>query len=146
MVSSRLETLMEFYWILRCRTVVKQTISHCLPCRRMLQDVSNPQMADLPAERLPKKNQFVFETTGLDFFGPFSVKNHGRLSSRYVCSSPVLLLEQYILKFRKISQQTLQSAASGVLLAAEENPTNSSPIVASHLLVQTMPFNLASQN
>ena len=77
-------TLMEYYWIVRCRAVVKQTICHCLPCRRMQQGVSNPQMADLPKERLPKKNQFVFETTGLDFIAPFPVKNNGRLSSRYI--------------------------------------------------------------
>ena len=44
-------TLMEYYWILRCRAVVKQTIRHCLQCRRMQQDVSNPQMADLRKER-----------------------------------------------------------------------------------------------
>ena len=77
-------TLMEHYWILRCREVAKQTIRHCLSCRRMLQDVINPQMADLPAERLPEKNQFVFETTGLDFIGPFPVKNNGSLYSRYI--------------------------------------------------------------
>ena len=41
-------------------------------------------MFDLPAERLPKKNQIVFETTGLDFIGAFLLKNHGSLSSRYI--------------------------------------------------------------
>ena len=76
-------TLMEYYWTLRCGAVVKQTIRHYLPCRRMQQDVSKPQMADLTKERLTKKNQLVFETTGLDFIGPFPVKNNGRLSSRY---------------------------------------------------------------
>ena len=50
----------------------------------MFQDVSIPKMADLPQERLPKNNQFVFETAGLDFFGPFPVNNNGKLSSRYV--------------------------------------------------------------
>ena len=75
---------MEYYWILRCRAVVKQTIRHFLPCRQMIQDVSIPKMADLPQERLPKNNQFVFETTGLDFIGPFPVKNKGKLFSRYV--------------------------------------------------------------
>ena len=76
--------LMEYYWILRCRAAVKQTIRHCFPCRRMIQDVSIPKMADLPQERLPKNNQFVFETTGLDFIGPFPIKNNGKLSSHYV--------------------------------------------------------------
>ena len=75
---------MEYYWILRCRAVVKQTIRHCLPCRRMIKDISIPKMADLPQERLPKNNQFVFETTGLDFIAPFPVKNNGKLSSHYV--------------------------------------------------------------
>ena len=55
--------LMEYYWILRCRAVVKQTIRHCLPRRRMIQDVSIPKIADLPQERLPKNNQFVSEST-----------------------------------------------------------------------------------
>ena len=78
--------LMEYYyyWILRCRVVVKQTIRHCAPCRRMIQVVSIPKMADLPQERLPKNNQFVFESTGLDFIAPFPVKNNGELFSRYL--------------------------------------------------------------
>ena len=46
---------MEYYWILRCRAVVKQTIRHCHSRRRTIQDVSIPKMADLPQERLPKK-------------------------------------------------------------------------------------------
>ena len=87
---------MEYYWILRCRAVVKQTTRHCLPSRRMLQDVSTPQMADLPAERLLKKDQFVFETTGLDFIGPFHVKNNGRLSSRYILLFTCLVRAVYL--------------------------------------------------
>ena len=75
---------MEYYWILRCRAAVKQTIRHCLPCRRMIQDISIPKMADLPQERLSKNNQFVFETTGRDFIGPFPVKIDGKLSSHYL--------------------------------------------------------------
>ena len=43
--------LMEYYWILRCRAVLKQTIRHCLPCRRIIQDVSIPKIAELPQER-----------------------------------------------------------------------------------------------
>ena len=76
--------LMEYYWILRCRAVVKQTIRHCRPCRRMIQNIRFPKLADLALERLPKCNQFVFETTGFDFIGLFPVKNKGNLFSRYV--------------------------------------------------------------
>ena len=44
----------------------------------MIQDFSIPKTADLPSERLPKINQFVFETTGLDLIGPFPDKNKGK--------------------------------------------------------------------
>ena len=53
--------LMEHYWILRCRSLVKQTIRHRLPCRQIIQDVSIPKMLDLPP-----------------------VNNNGKLFSRYV--------------------------------------------------------------
>ena len=45
--------LMEYYWILICRAVVRQTIRQCIPCRRMAQEINPPQMSDLPSERLP---------------------------------------------------------------------------------------------
>ena len=66
--------LMELYWILRCRAVVKQTIRQCIPCRRMIQEVAAPQMADLQEFTLPRENHQVFQTTGVDFVGPFPVK------------------------------------------------------------------------
>ena len=53
--------LMELYWILRCRAVVKQTVRQCIPCRRMIQEVAAPQMADLPEFRLPRENHHVFQ-------------------------------------------------------------------------------------
>ena len=40
-------------------------------------------MADLPEFRLPRKNHQVFQNTGLDFAGPFPVKEHGRNRPRY---------------------------------------------------------------
>ena len=50
----------------------------------MIQDFSIPKTADLPQDRLPKNTQFVFETNGLDFIGPFLVKNNGKLFNWYV--------------------------------------------------------------
>ena len=78
--------LMELHWILKCRAVVKQTVRQCIPCRRMIQEVAAPppQMADLPEFRLPRENHQVFQTTGLDFVGPFPVKEHGRNRPRYI--------------------------------------------------------------
>ena len=56
------------------------------------------------------------------------------------CTSRVLLLKQYNLMCRMISQQTPEeSTASGVLSASEEHPSNWSKIVASPLLGQTRP-------
>ena len=64
----------------------------------MIQDVSIPKMAVLSQERLPKNNQFVFETTGLDFIGPFLVKNNGKLFSRYVLLFTCLVVRAVYLK------------------------------------------------
>ena len=65
---------MEYYWILKCRAVVRQTIRQCIPCRRMAQEISPPQMSDLPSELLLLQNHFAFATKGLDFIGPFPIK------------------------------------------------------------------------
>ena len=66
--------LMEYYLILKCRAVVRQTIRHCIPCRRIAQENNPPQMSDLPSERLPLQNHIAFATTGLDFIGSFPMK------------------------------------------------------------------------
>ena len=50
----------------------------------MLQDVAAIQTVDLPEFRLTKENHHVFQTTGLDFVGPFPVKEHGRNRPRYI--------------------------------------------------------------
>ena len=76
--------LMEYYWILKCRAVVRQTIRQCIPCRRMTREISPPQMSDLPSERLPLQNHIAFATTGLDFIGPFPIKQCGKFSTRYI--------------------------------------------------------------
>ncbi|XP_075256676.1 uncharacterized protein LOC142349146 [Convolutriloba macropyga] len=76
--------LMQYYWILKCRAVVRQTVRQCIPCRRMIQEIQQPQMSDLPCKRLPSEHHFVFATTGLDFIGPFPVSQCGRHATRYV--------------------------------------------------------------
>ncbi|XP_075261158.1 uncharacterized protein LOC142352888 [Convolutriloba macropyga] len=83
-VEQTRSSLMEYYWILKCRAVVRQTIRQCIPCRRMAQEISPPQMSDLPSERLSLQNHFAFATTGLDFIGPFPIKQCGKFATRYI--------------------------------------------------------------
>ena len=90
--------LMELYWILRCRAVIKQTVRQCIPCGRMIQKVAAPQMADLPEFKLPRENHQVFQTTGLDFVGPFPVKEHGRNRPRYILLFTCLVVRAVHLK------------------------------------------------
>ena len=85
--------LMEYYWILRCRAVVKQTVRHCLPCHRMIQDVSIPKKAVLLHKRLPKNNQFVFKTTGFDFIELFLLRTMASCFGRYVLLFTCLVVE-----------------------------------------------------
>ena len=73
----------EQFWILRCRSALKTIIHHCIPCRRITQHVDYPIMADLPDCRLPSANIFSFVTTGLDFVGPFPIKDNGQFGRRY---------------------------------------------------------------
>ena len=56
----------------------------CTLCRRMVQEIHQPQMSDLPCERLPSDHHFVFATTGLDFIGRFPVSQCNREATRYV--------------------------------------------------------------
>ena len=83
-MNKRAASLLQYYWILKCRAVVRQTVRQCIPCRRMIQEIQQPQMSDLPCERLPSEHHFVFATTGLDFIGPFPVSQSGRHATRYV--------------------------------------------------------------
>ena len=50
----------------------------------MLQEVAATQTAEIPEFRLTKENHHVFQTTGLDFVGPFPVKENGRNRPRYI--------------------------------------------------------------
>ena len=75
---------MQYYWILKSRAVVRLTVRQCILCRRMIQEIQQPQMSDLPCERLPSEHHFVFATTGLDFIGPFPVSQCGRHTTHYV--------------------------------------------------------------
>ena len=145
-VPSRLETLswntIGIFAVKQLLNKLYATVCHVVECCRML---ASPRWLIYPMKDYPSKISLFLKQLVSISLDLFLLKTMASYLADMFCSSPVLLLEQYILMFQMISQQFLQSTASGVLLAAEENPTDSSPIVASHLLVQTMPCNLASQ-
>ena len=75
---------MQYYWILKSRTVVRQTVRQCIRCWRMIQELQQPQMSDLPCELLPSEHNFVLAMTGLDFKGHFPVSLCDRDATRFV--------------------------------------------------------------
>jgi len=54
-------------------TVIRKLISKCTVCRRLNAKVNEQKMADLPRERVLPDNP-PFTHTGVDYFGPVSVK------------------------------------------------------------------------
>ena len=112
--------LKQYYWVLKCRAVVRQTVRQCILWRRMIREIQQPQMSDLPCERLPSEHHFVFATTGLDFIGPFPVSQCGRDATRYVLLFTCLVVRAVHLEIAEnLSKlQTQQRIASPDSLVA----------------------------
>ncbi|XP_031572975.1 uncharacterized protein LOC116306981 [Actinia tenebrosa] len=67
-----LSLLREHYWIIKSRVTVRKILRSCFACKRRCQPAAQ-QMANLPFDRVtPDKPPFAH--TGVDCFGPFSVK------------------------------------------------------------------------
>jgi hypothetical protein len=77
-------TLRQKYWITKIRTVVKSVSRKCITCRKLFAPPCAQLMSDLPVERLePYKVPFTY--TGVDCFGPFSIKQGRSELKRYGC-------------------------------------------------------------
>lgn len=61
------------YWILNGRRLAKKLINECTVCRKLRQPPHHTLMGDLPPERI-KPFSPPFTVTGVDLFGPFSLK------------------------------------------------------------------------
>ena len=70
------------YWILRGRQAVKKHQHSCTECRKWRSKPVIPQMADLPAARL-RINQPPYWSTGVDCFGPYTIKIGRRHEKRW---------------------------------------------------------------
>jgi len=60
------------YWILKGRSAVAGYIWKCVICRKLRGPTAGQKMADLPRERVEPAPPFTY--AGVDFFGPFYVK------------------------------------------------------------------------
>ena len=61
-------------WIQGGLALAKQAIHKCKPCIRQDARLLQPEMGDLPFERVVKS--FTFSNTGLDYCGPFYIRDN----------------------------------------------------------------------
>lgn len=75
------------FWILAARRVIRSRLSKCLICHKMKASHAQPLMGDLPASRVAQGRPFL--TVGVDFAGPFNIKEsrrrNAKISKAYMC-------------------------------------------------------------
>ena len=72
------------YWIVKGMAAVRQVLSKCARCRLLYAPVCQQEIAPLPKCRT-ECGKFPFEDCGLDYFGPFKVKQGRSILKRYGC-------------------------------------------------------------
>ncbi|CAI6359149.1 unnamed protein product [Macrosiphum euphorbiae] len=77
-----LSMLRQKFWILSARAAVRRTIFSCVPCTRHTAVRPQPLMADLPSYRVQPHRPFSH--VGMDYGGPFLVKEHRRRNAHSV--------------------------------------------------------------
>ncbi|CAI6347553.1 unnamed protein product [Macrosiphum euphorbiae] len=77
-----LSMLNQKYWILSGRAAVRRVIFSCVPCTRHKAVRPQPLMADLPSYRVQPHRPFSH--VGMDYGGPFLVKEHRRRNAHSV--------------------------------------------------------------
>ncbi|XP_031340893.1 uncharacterized protein LOC116169002 [Photinus pyralis] len=82
-----LYSLRDQFWIISGRSLTKQTVHKCMKCFRFSPKLVKPIMADLPPSRVQAAPPF--STVGVDYGGPFLIKNHkgrgAKTSKSYLC-------------------------------------------------------------
>ena len=69
------------YWIIKGSTLVARSIYNCVTCRKFRKAPLTQKMADLPKDRLEMSPPFTY--SGVDYFGPFFVKEGRKEVKRY---------------------------------------------------------------
>jgi hypothetical protein len=71
----------ERFWLISASTCVRGYIRTCVTCKKLRQPCCIQKMADLPKSRLTPAPAFSY--VGVDFFGPFIVKDFRKAMKRY---------------------------------------------------------------
>ena len=74
--------LRENYWLVHAASAIRKLVSKCTICRRERSSVGEQKMASLPADRLTP-DEPPFTRVGVDYFGPFDVKQKRSHVKRY---------------------------------------------------------------
>ena len=72
------------FWVIRANSVVRKLLANCFSCRWRQAPVCCQKMADLPKERVTPR-QPPFSHVGIDYFGPFVVKQGRSQVKGYDC-------------------------------------------------------------
>ena len=70
------------YWVIRANSAVRSVLNSCVTCRRMRGPTAEQKMADLPTCRLDDTEP-PFSYTGVDYFGPFVIREGQKDVKRY---------------------------------------------------------------
>eukprot|EP00105_Crassostrea_gigas_P034805 XP_019918953.1 PREDICTED: uncharacterized protein LOC105318561 [Crassostrea gigas] len=77
-----LAKLREKYWIIHAPSAIRKLISRCVTCRRFKSKVEEQKMDNLPKDRIVP-DEPPFSRVGVDYFGPFEVKQKRSRVKRY---------------------------------------------------------------
>jgi len=77
-----LARLRETYWLVNAPSAIRKLLSKCIVCRRQSASVGEQKMANLPKDRVTP-DEPPFTRVGVDYFGPFFVKQKRSQVKRY---------------------------------------------------------------
>ena len=77
-------SLRQKFWIVKGGAAVRSSIGHCVSCKKRNSSLNKQSMADLLPCRL-QVNEPPFYNVGVDYFGPFLIKQKRSLVKRYGC-------------------------------------------------------------
>lgn len=101
------------FWILSGRSAVRRVIFSCVPCTRLKAVRPQPKMADLPTFRVQQNRPF--SNVGMDYGGPFIVKEHRRRNAH---TTKVYLALFVCMSVKAIHLEIVSDLTTGAFLAA----------------------------